>query len=455
MQNPKNRTHILEFSAARVKFKTGQDTPRALLERCLERISANESSIQAFTYLNVAGARAAADASTKRYASGHVLSAMDGMPFGVKDIIDTCDMPTEMGNSFFKGHQPQIDAACVRAIKLGGAVILGKTVTTEFAIGRSGPTRNPWNTDHTPGGSSSGSAAGVAAGFVSAAFGTQTQGSIIRPSSFCGVVGFKPSFGALPTEGIHPLSKSHDHLGILAEGVEQAWAVTRWISEVHPSQDHRGLQGPMELDSQPLPLRRVAFLRTQGFFELDQVSQQAFEHALDRLREAGVEIVTPDDSIVLKQLCAGLDSVPDYSLDLVSMDMRWPYLGYMEVAPEHMGPRFTDLKERAEILTREDYQHRLSFRDALRARVKELEHSFDAMILPSASGAAPEGFVNTGSRTLLTYSTFIGNPAFSIPAMLVDDMPLGMQLMGFTGADYRLARYAAWAHDLYRSTVKP
>jgi Asp-tRNA(Asn)/Glu-tRNA(Gln) amidotransferase A subunit family amidase len=355
-----------------------------------------------------------------------------------------------MGNSFFKGHQPSIDAACVRAIRQGGAIILGKTVTTEFAIGRSGPTKNPWNTGHTPGGSSSGSAAGVAAGFVSAAFGTQTQGSIIRPSSFCGVVGFKASFGALPTDGVHPLSKSHDHLGILAEGVQEAWAVLRWVSEVHSSQDHRGLQGPMELDSQPLPLRRVAFLKTQGYFELDQASQHAFEQALERLKAAGVEIVTPDDSVLLKELCALLDQVPDYSLDLVSMDMRWPYLGYLDVAKEHMGPRFTDLKERAARLTREDYQHRLSFRDALRVRVQELEHVFDAMILPSASGPAPAGFVNTGSRTLLTYSTFIGNPAFSIPAMMVDHMPLGLQLMGFTGADYRLASHAAWVHDLFR-----
>lgn len=450
MQNSKDLHQFTDFITARAKFSTGQDTPRALLERCLETIGAKESSIHAFTHMDIAGARVAADNSTKRYAVGKPLSEIDGMPFGVKDIIDTSDMPTQMGNSFFKGHQPKIDAACVRAIKLGGAVILGKTVTTEFAIGRSGPTKNPWNTEHTPGGSSSGSAAGVSAGFVSAAFGTQTQGSIIRPSSFCGVVGFKPSLGALPTEGVHPLSKSHDHLGILAEGVEEAWAVSRWISEVHSSQNHRGLEGPMALDTQPLPLRRVAFLRTQGYFELDQASQQAFEQALDRLRRAGVTVVTSDDSIVLKDLCALLDRVPDFSLDLVSVDMRWPYLGYLEIAKDQMGPRLTDLKERAALLTREDYHHRLSYRDALCARVKELKHAFDAMVLPSASGPAPEGFINTGSRTLLTYSTFLGIPAFSIPAMLVNKMPFGLQLMGFAGADYQLARHSAWTHHLFK-----
>lgn len=453
MPNHKKFNQSVHFSSARTLFKSGEDTPRALFERTLQRIEENESHVHAFVHLNIERARVEADASTKRYAAGKPLSAIDGMPFGVKDIIDTCDMPTQMGNSFFKNHQPKIDAACVRALKLGGAVILGKTVTTEFAIGRSGPTKNPWNTDHTPGGSSSGSAAGVGAGFVSAAFGTQTQGSIIRPSSFCGVVGFKPSIGALPIEGIHPLSATHDHLGVLAEGVKEAWAVARWVSEAHSSQDHRGLDGEMEIDEQPLPLRRVAFLKTQGFDELDQASQKAFEQSLDRLRQAGVKIVTPEESVVLKELCALLDQVPEYSLDLVSVDMRWPYLGYMDVAQEHMGPRFTDLKERAKTLTREDYQYRLSFRDGMRARFRELEHSFDALILPAASGIAPEGFINTGSRTLLTYSSFIGNPAITIPAMLVHQMPLGLQLMGFNGSDYLLARHCAWALDLFKESV--
>jgi Asp-tRNA(Asn)/Glu-tRNA(Gln) amidotransferase A subunit family amidase len=203
----------------------------------------------------------------------------------------------------------------------------------------------------------------------------------------------------------------------------------------------------------PLPLRRVAFLKTQGFDELDQASQKAFEQSLERLRQAGAKVVTPEESVVLKELCALLDQVPEYSLDLVSVDMRWPYLGYMDVAQEHMGPRFTDLMARAKTLTREDYQYRLSFRDGMRARIRELEHSFDALILPAASGIAPEGFINTGSRTLLTYSSFIGNPAITIPAMLIHQMPLGLQLMGFNGSDYLLARHAAWALDVFKEPV--
>lgn len=448
MQSHKRRPDLENFISARDKFKSGEDSPRAFLERCIEQIDASESAVQAFATLDLAQARQSADASTKRYLAGQALSPIDGMPIGVKDIIDTRDMPTQMNNGFFKGHQPRVDAACVRAIKLGGAVVVGKTVTTEFAIGRSGPTTNPWNTGHTPGGSSSGSAAGVAAGFMSAAFGTQTQGSIIRPASFCGVVGFKPSFGALPTEGVHPLSKTHDHLGVLAEGIREAWAVARWVSHAHSSQDQRGLEGPMELHAHPPSLRRVAFLKTKGWDELDTTSQRAFEMSLDRLRASGVQVVTPADSVALKGLCGLLDEVPEYSLDMVSVDMRWPYMGYLEAAPEHMGPRFTDLMQRAAQLSHEDYQLRLSFRDSLRVRLNELKHAFDAFVLPSASGPAPEGFVNTGSRTLLTYSSFIGCPAMTIPVMSVDQMPFGFQLMGFKGADYQLAQHARAAQDI-------
>lgn len=448
MPNLKHIHPLGGFLDARKNFTAGLSSPRAYLDQCIAHIEASESTIKSFTAKKLEIARKNADESSKRYVEGNPLSLIDGMPIGVKDIIDTTDFPTEMGNSFFNGHQPKIDAPCVRALKLGGAIILGKTVTTEFAIGRSGPTVNPWNTAHTPGGSSSGSAAGVGSGFMSAAFGTQTQGSIIRPASFCGVVGFKPSLGMLPTEGIHPLSRSHDHLGILAQGVREAWAVTRWVSQVHAGQNDRGLQGAIELGDRPTPMQQVAFLKTKGWDELDAASQNAFETTLEKLRQAGVTIVTPEESVQLKSLCELLDFVPDYSLDMVSMDMRWPFTGYIEIAPDHMGPRFKELMARASSLSQEDYQLRLSFRDGLRARMAELSQRFDALVLPAASSPAPEGFVNTGSRTLLTYSSFMGTPSFSLPVMTVDEMPFGLQLMGFMGADYQLAQHAQWTSEI-------
>ncbi len=162
-------------------------------------------------------------------------------------------MPTQMNNAYFEGHIPRADAACVRAMREGGGIMLGKTVTTEFAIGRSGPTVNPHNPAHTPGGSSSGAGAGTAAGMFCAGFGTQTQGSIVRPASFNGVVGFKPTLGALSTDGVHPLSRSHDHLGVLGQSVDTVWALARWVGEIAPCQDSDGLGGMV---GAPLGARR-------------------------------------------------------------------------------------------------------------------------------------------------------------------------------------------------------
>src|SRR4029453_10080797 len=202
-------------------FRDGRTTPRRFLERCLETISRHDRTIKAFVTLNARSARKAADAATRRYKLARPLSPVDGCPIAIKDIIATADMPTEMNSPIYRKWRPKADAAGVMALRQAGggiggktgAVIVGKTVTTEFAIGRSGPTRNPFDTTRTPGGSSSGSAAAVACGMVPAGLGTQTQGSVLRPAAYCGVVGFKPTHGALHTGGIHLLSPTSDHLG--------------------------------------------------------------------------------------------------------------------------------------------------------------------------------------------------------------------------------------------------
>lgn len=435
------------FMAARPKFLTGEDSPREFLERCLERVSAHEPVVQAFVCQSTEAARKAADAATQRYRAGAPLSLIDGMILGVKDIIDTADMPTQMNNAYFTGHQPRIDAACVKASRLSGAVVIGKTVTTEFAIGRSGPTVNPWNVKHTPGGSSSGSAAGVAAGFFSSGFGTQTQGSTIRPASYCGVVGFKPTLGALPLEGVHPLSTTHDHLGLLSEGVAEAWALARQISVTIGAQDNRRFVGPSDgsvVAQKPL---RVGVMRTLGWDEMDSASQAGFDTVLKQLADLGVELVWPAQSRALAEFCQQADQIPEKSLDLVSMDMRWPFIEYLEKAPDMMGPRIHELIRRASGLTDQDYRAHLLFRDSLREAAARLSMEFDFLILPAASSPAPEGFVFTGSRTLLTYSSFLGLPAYSIPATLVGGLPLGVQMMGAWGQDYLLTRHAAWVHE--------
>ncbi|HUF79876.1 MAG TPA: amidase, partial [Burkholderiales bacterium] len=222
--------NIVSFSDALPGFISGKRTPREFLERCLQVMDAREKTVKAFVTLDAAGARKAADAATRRYRAGKPMSSLDGMPVAIKDIIATADLPTQMNCPAFKGWQSGQDAACVEALRKGGAVIIGKTVTTEFAIGYSGPTTNPFDPQRTPGGSSSGSAAAVGAGMVPAGLGTQTQASTLRPASYCGAVGFKPTIGALHTGGIHPLSATCDHLGVLAGTLEDAWRVASHIS---------------------------------------------------------------------------------------------------------------------------------------------------------------------------------------------------------------------------------
>jgi Asp-tRNA(Asn)/Glu-tRNA(Gln) amidotransferase A subunit family amidase len=232
------------YVGAHVGFRSGADTPRDFLERCLACMEEWEKEIHAFVSTNIPAARAAADRSTERWRNERALSAIDGMPIGIKDIIETADMPTEQGSSLFKGWRSARDSAAVSALREAGAVIVGKTVTTEFAAVHPGPTRNPWDTTRTPGGSSSGSAAAVAAGMVSAALGTQVIGSIIRPASYCGCYGYKPSLGSINRGG------SFDYLsqscaGVLGATLDELWIVAREISaRAGGDPGSRGLSGP-------------------------------------------------------------------------------------------------------------------------------------------------------------------------------------------------------------------
>ena len=432
------------FSEIVDKFQSGSATPRQFLELCIDAVERSDTTVRALVHTDFTKARKLADESTVRYRNGKPLSPIDGMPIGIKDIIDTVDMPTQMNNALYKNYLPKGDAAAVRAIYEGGGIPVGKTVTTEFAIGRSGPTVNPHNPLHTPGGSSSGSAAGTAAGMFAAALGTQTQGSIIRPASFCGVVGYKPTRARLSTDGIHPLSTSHDHLGVLADTVDDAWWLARWISECAPPQNCPGLSGPVHGSVPMLPLTRVAVLRTEGYQDLDESSIAAFEQALEQLRSRGTEVIESQSETSLKELVSKLDKIPPISIDMVSYEMRWPYLGYLAAHPEHMGPRIHTLMEQARRITREQYQEFMRFRDELGRYITSLQDSYDAFVLPAASGPAPRGFEYTGARTLLVYSSFLGIPAYSLPLMKSAGMPIGLQVLGFADGDYRLTRHAQW-----------
>src|SRR5215469_16069509 len=287
MSRPISQSYI----AAHAAFRSGTDSPRAFLERCLARLDEWEGRIHAFVSTNVPAAREAADRSSERWRAGRPLSAIDGMPLGVKDIMETADMPTQQGSPLFTGWRSVRDGAAVAAAREAGAVILGKTVTTEFAATEPGPTRNPWDTARTPGGSSSGSAAAVAAGIVPAALGTQVIGSIIRPASFCGCFGFKPSVGAINRGGSHDYL-SQSCMGVLAATLEDAWQVTSEIAaRAGGDPGYPGLVGPLRVPPAAKP-QRLVFLETAGWKVASAEAKQALQESMALLARNGIVIVT-------------------------------------------------------------------------------------------------------------------------------------------------------------------
>ena len=435
---------IVSYSHVLPDFMSGKRTPREFLERCLEVIAAREKSVKAFVTLNPAGARKSADAATKRYKAGKPLSPVDGMPVAVKDIIATADMPTQMNCPAFKGWQSGQDAACVAALRRGGAVIIGKTVTTEFAIGYSGPTTNPFDPERTPGGSSSGSAAAVGAGMVPAGLGTQTQASTLRPASYCGAVGFKPTIGALHTAGVHPLSATCDHLGVLAGTLEDAWRVASHISLEVGSPGNPFLTGAGAEPPAARKPRRLIRLYTRGWTEIDSDTEDAFEEVIAALRAAGAEIASRDNDAAVARLEQELDGGVDGALAIVAYEMKWPYEDYIARFGNVIGERIHGLIERARKMSLADYEALLANRKRVQDLARATAAGADGCITLAASGPAILGHEYTGSRTFLVYGSWLGLPAFALPLLQVNGLPLGVQLIGMPGTDGALCAVANW-----------
>ena len=435
----------ISFVRASAAFSAGRGTPRAFLEQCLAAVKRHDKSIEAFVTLDERGARKAADAATRRYKAGRPLSPVDGCPVAVKDIIATADMPTQMNSPIYKGWRAKSDAAAVAALRQAGAVIVGKTVTTEFAIGRSGPTKNPWDTARTPGGSSSGSAAAVACGMVPAALGTQTVGSVLRPAAYCGVVGFKPTHGALHTGGIHLLSSTSDHLGVIAATVEDAWQVAAQISIGTASPGVGFLAGATETPPVAHQPRKLIRLFTRGWTETDADTRAAFDAFIDRVKSRGIDVTSREEDAEAADLEAHFEKELDGHLDLVAYEMRWPFEDYLaRYGPKMVGPRIRELLERARALTPRDYEARLATRHRMQRAAAAVLARCDGFITLACSGPAPRGRAQTGSRTFPSYASWLGLPAFSLPLLEVNRLPVGVQLIGRAGADSTLCATAQW-----------
>jgi Asp-tRNA(Asn)/Glu-tRNA(Gln) amidotransferase A subunit family amidase len=418
-------------------FPAGRDTPRDFLERCLAALDAWEPKIGAFVTLNLAGARAAADRSSERWRDNRILSAIDGMPIGVKDIIETIDMPTQNGSPLFEGFRSARDGASVAALREAGAVILGKTVTTEFAATEPRGTRNPWDQNRTPGGSSSGSAAAVAAGAVSVGLGTQVLGSIVRPASFCGCFGFKPTVGAINRGGSYDGLSQSVH-GTIAASLGDAWQVAYEIAvRVGGDPGFPGLHGPARPPAAAKP-RRLAFLETDGWALATAAAREAIAEALTKLKSVGVSVATRNDSEKVAAAEAAIQGARELSVRLNTWESRWPINTYRARDALKLSKAMLDRGTQAEAMTLDDYRADLKERDRRRAVYHALAVEFDACITLAALGAAPIGLGSTGNPVFAAPGSMLGVPAITLPVLRDAGLPLGLQLMGFAHLDAML-----------------
>ena len=445
------RPAMRPYLAATRNFAAGGVTPRQFLEESLELLDAWESRVGAFVCTNLPDARAAADRATERWRAGRPLSAIDGMPVGIKDVIETFDMPTQMGSPLFLGWRSEKDAASVRALRDAGAVIVGKTVTTEFAASEPRGTRNPWNTAYTPGGSSSGSAAAVAAGMVSAALGTQVIGSVLRPASFCGCVGFKPSVNAINREGSHDY-QSQSCTGILAASLPDAWQVAREIvARVGGDAGTPGLHGPDTMPPAGKP-RRLALLETAGWDAASVGAKQRLGEYVMRLKSAGIEIRTRHNDDKVAALETDLVNAMELSHRCNGWETRWFIRTMRERDVRALSRNILERAQRYEDMTLTDHSADLKERARVRAVHAELAANCEAAITLSAPNHAPEGLGSTGNPEFNVPASLLGVPAVSLPLFELNEMPLGLQVIGYHDRDADLFAAAAW---LMSSVTQP
>jgi Asp-tRNA(Asn)/Glu-tRNA(Gln) amidotransferase A subunit family amidase len=438
------------YVALAAELRAGKTTPRAYLEETFRRIVELDPTIGAFVRLNQDGAIAAADASTARWRDGKPLSPIDGMPVAIKDIIETADMPTGQGSLMWEGTDWKRDSASVHALREAGAVIVGKTTTTEFAATHPWhKTQNPHDGKRTPGGSSSGSSAAVGAGMVPAALGTQVVGSILRPASFCGAVGFKPSVGAINRSG------SHDHFSQSCQGaigamLADVWAVLRAIADrAGGDPGYFGLAGDVNFAKRSRPAR-LGLLETGGWSVASDGARQAFAAAKDRLAKAGAELTGRAGDPGIEAAEQAIADAQPLTLALNAWEGRWPLNTYVDLDAGKLSENARDRLKVAEATTQRQYGELIARRAAARATYAKLADRYDAFVTLGACGAAPLGLGSTGNTAMNVAASLLGCPAVTLPLLADEGLPLGLQLLGATDRDAALFDVANWvAQDAF------
>ncbi|MEM7169746.1 MAG: amidase [Pseudomonadota bacterium] len=437
--------YALSAREALDRLRDGSLSSRDLVASCLERIKAFEDDVQAWAFLDPEHALHQAEARDKVRQRGQPLGSLHGLPIGIKDIIDTQDMPTECGTPLYSGRRSGRDATVVAKLREAGAVIMGKTVTTELAVYGPGKTLNPHDGERTPGGSSSGSAAAVAAFMVPAALGTQTNGSVIRPASFCGVYGFKPSFGSLSRHGILRQSQPLDQVGVMARSLEDVALIGDAIAGFDSRDpDTAPAQATLELSkraAQDVPAPpKFAFVRTSQWQRADSATHEAFSQLTDFLGERIEPLDLPGD----------FDGALAAHKTVMGADLAKSFAKEYEVGKDQLTPRLCEMIEEGASFTAVAYNRARDLQETLREHLDEVFDAYDAIITPATLGEAPKGLDSTGDPSFCTTWTFAGVPALTLPLLQGENgLPVGVQLVGQYGDDGRLLRTANWlAHKV-------
>ncbi len=430
----------MDASEAAQRIRDGVLTSEELVQDCLERIRALEPKVQAWQFLDEEHALAQARACDERKRGGEPVGPLHGVPVGVKDIIDTADMPTENGTALHEGRTPRDDAAVVRMLRAAGAVILGKTVTTECAYFNPGKTRNPLNPEHTPGGSSSGSAAAVGAGMVPLTLGSQTAGSVIRPAAFCGAYGFKPTHGLIPRTGVLALSRTLDHVGLFARSIDDLALLLEQLQgydERDPDTRPRARIPFRSVAGEEPPLEPMfAFVKTPHWERMDSDAKEAYAELREALGKHVEEV----------QVFVSGNEPWDWHRIIMEAEMAANLEPLWSEGAEKLSDKLRALLERGKETRALDYQR------ALRRIAPTVEgfdelfmQRYDAIITPPALGTAPKGLASTGDPAFCSVWTLLGMPAITLPLMQGENgLPLGVQLVGRKGYDARLLRTARW-----------
>ncbi len=432
-------TAALSAYDAAAAVAAGELTSEQLVASCLERIRAHEDTIGAWTWIDPEHALAQARAADEARRAGHPTGPLHGVPVGVKDIIDTHDMPTENGSPLYAGRRPGRDATVVSLLRAAGAVIMGKTVSTEFAVYSPGKTANPHDPTRTPGGSSSGSAAAVAAGMVPLALGSQTNGSIIRPASFCGVVGYKPTHGTISRTGALLLSRTLDTIGVFARSVVDAALGAQTLMAFDSADPDMRAQARPSLartaSEEPPVTPQLAFARTPVWQEADAATRDGFAELADALGRTCDEVELP----------APFDQAVDWHRAIMYADLAKNLGPDYERGADQISAELRAMIEEGQSVRAVDYNRALDRREVLNAGLDQVFERYDAIVTPAAPSEAPAGLESTGSPIFCTLWSLCGTPAVSLPLLRGENgLPVGVQLVGPRGDDARLLRTARW-----------